>query len=357
MSFRTWLNILTAVIIIILLWTLRDELARAWELLGRVDIWILALIIPLQFLSYYAGGAAIFSYLKQRKQTDDVNAWDMTRMSLELNFVNHILPTAGVSGVSYMTWRLSKLGVSSGRATLAQVVRITMSFTAFVVLLMISVVVVTLDTGINRLTILVTSGLVSALIMGMMVVWYVIDSEKRLERFSRGMARVVNGFGQVVLRRKTEILSASVVKRFFNELQDDYRALKREPRLLIRPFLWGIIFNLTEVSLFFFTFLALGTTVNPAAILLAIGVAAVVGAFMITPGGAGGYEAMMVLMLTGSGVPGATVIAGVLLARVILILLTIGSGYVFYQLALSKYGKQTVELDTSASALHVRKDT
>jgi len=86
--------------------------------------------------------------------------------------------------------------------------------------------------------------------------------------------------------------------------------------------------------------LALGTIVNPAAILLAIGVAAVVGAFMITPGGAGGYEAMMVLMLTGSGIKGATVIAGVLLARVILILLTIGSGYLFYHLALRKYGKQ-----------------
>ena len=125
-------------------------------------------------------------------------------------------------------------------------------------------------------------------------------------------------------------------------MQDDYRALKREPRLLIRPFLWGLIFNVTEVSLFFFTFLALGAIVNPAAILLAIGVASIVGVFMITPGGAGGYEAVMVLMLTGAGIMGATVIAGVLLARMILILLTIGSGYVFYHLALRKYGANSV---------------
>jgi len=63
-----------------------------------------------------------------------------------------------------------------------------------------------------------------------------------------------------------------------------------------------------------------------------------VGSVMITPGGAGGYEAMMVLMLTSSGIAGATAIAGVLLARVILILITIGSGYIFYHLALRKYG-------------------
>ncbi|HAC56664.1 TPA: hypothetical protein DCF80_04115, partial [Candidatus Saccharibacteria bacterium] len=150
MSFRNWLNVVTAAIILILLWTLRDELARAWELLGSLDIWVLLLIIPLQLVSYYAGGAAIFSYLKQRGQAMDVNAWDMTRMSLELNFVNHILPTAGVSGVSYMTWRLNRLGVSPGRAALAQVVKFVALFAAFVVLLSISVIVVTLDTGINR---------------------------------------------------------------------------------------------------------------------------------------------------------------------------------------------------------------
>ncbi|HEX8390562.1 MAG TPA: lysylphosphatidylglycerol synthase transmembrane domain-containing protein, partial [Candidatus Saccharimonadales bacterium] len=287
------------------------------------------------------GGAAVFSYLKRRGQADRVKPWDMARMSLELNFVNHILPTAGVSGVSYMTWRLSKLGVSSGRATLAQVVRWATSFAAFVLLLMISVLVVTLDSGVNRLTILGTSGLISAILIGCLVVWYVIDSEERLTRFSRGISRLTNAFGRRILRRKKELLSPEVVQFFFNELQDDYQSLKKEPRLLIRPFLWGIVFNLTEVSLFFFTFLSLGTLVNPAAILLAIGVASAIGAFLITPGGAGGYEAIMVLMLTSTGIPGAIVVAGVLLARIILILLTIGTGYLFYHLALRRYGKRT----------------
>lgn len=343
MSFRRWLNIFTAIIIVAMLYTLRDELLHAWELLGRVNPWILALIIPLQFLCYYAGGEAIFTYLKQRGQVKKVRSWEMTRMALELNFVNHVLPTGGVSGLSYMTWRLNKLGVSSGRATLAQVVQLFTQFASFVILLLIAVVAVTLDTGVNRMTILGSSLLASGLIVGLMVVWYVIDNERRLQKFSRMLAGFVNGFTSKILRRKKQLLSAEVVQFFFNELQDDYRALKKEPRLLIKPFLWGFLYNITQVSLFFFTFLALGTLVNPAAILLAIGVASVVGAFMVTPGGAGGYEAMMVLMLTSAGVKGATVIAGVILARVILILLTIASGYVFYHLALRKYGKQPVQ--------------
>lgn len=342
MSFRNALNVLTGLIIAILLYTLRHDISRAWGLLERVDIWILLLILPLQFLSYYAGGAAIFSYLRQRGQVVKVPFWDKARMALELNFVNHILPTAGVSGLSYMSWRLSRLGVSSGRATLAQMVRLAMSLLAFVALLVVAVVFVTLDTGVSRITILMSSALVTALIISILVVWFVLDQPNRLGSFSRWIARLVNGFGRVILRRKVELLPASVVEHFFNELEDDYRALKKRPRLLIRPFLWGIIFNITEVSLFFFTFLALGTFVNPASILLAMGVAAGVSVFLITPGGAGGYEAAMVLLLSGAGVPSATVIAGVLLARVILILLTIVSGYLFYHLALEKYGRKSV---------------
>jgi uncharacterized protein (TIRG00374 family) len=337
--FRRWLNILTACIVVLMLWALRDDLVRAWDLLATVNIWLLLLIIPLQFLSYFANGEAIFSYLKQRGQMKNVNAWDMTRMSLELNFVNHILPTAGVSGASYMTWRLNKLGISSGRATLGQVVRFAAVFGSYVVLLVLAVFYVTFDTGVNRLIILMSSALVSAIIILGMVVWYVLDSEARMKRFAYRVARAVNWAGRKVMRRKAALLSPEKVHAFFDDLQDDYWALKKQPRMLVKPFLWGVVFNLTEVSLFFFTFLALGTFVNPAAILLAMGIAAMVGAFLVTPGGAGGYEAVMVFVLTTAGVKGAIVLAGVILARVILILLTIVSGYIFYHLALKKYGK------------------
>lgn len=339
MSFRTGLNIATALVIAIMVWFMREDLVQAFHLLGRVNLWILLLIIPLQFLSYYASGEAIFSYLKQRGQMKNLHMLTGMRLALELNFVNHILPTAGVSGASYMTWRLSKLGVSSGRATLAQFVRFVAVFLTFIVLLMLSVVFVTIDTGVNRMLILTSSGLVSVIIVCLMVAWYVMDSDARLKRFSKRVARAINWAGRSVLRLKHEVLTADRVTLFFDELQDDYLALKREPRLLLRPLVWGVIFNVTEISLFFFTFLALGSFINPAAILIAVGVAALVGTFLVTPGGAGGYEAAAVLMLTIAGFKGATVLAGVLLARVILIVLTIVSGYLFYYLALKKYGK------------------
>ena len=63
---------------------------------GQVNVWILLLLIPLQILCYYAAGAMIFSYLKE-KYDITISGAQTAQMALELNFVNHILPSGGVS--------------------------------------------------------------------------------------------------------------------------------------------------------------------------------------------------------------------------------------------------------------------
>lgn len=342
MSTRRVLSLGTLVLVAVLLYLSRHELVEAWRLLQTVDLAILAFIIPLQMLSYYAAGAMVFSYLKQKKAVQG-SAVELAKVSLELNFVNHILPTGGVSGASYMTWRLRRLGVGAGRATLAQVVRFAATFSSFLALLLVALVVITLDGNITRVTILVTSGIASTIVFGTLFVGYIINSRERLQSFSRMLTRLVNGVWRRLLRRKTALLHADKVTAFFEELHDDYLVLKREPRLLVRPFLWGLVYNLAEVSMFFVAFWALGTPVNPAPLLIAFGVATIAGFFVVTPGGAGGYELVMIAFLSSTGIPQGAVVAAVLLARTLLILGTIISGSVFYYLALEKYGKRPAQ--------------
>lgn len=342
MSTRRVLSLGTLVLVAVLLYLSRHELVEAWRLLQTVDLAILAFIIPLQMLSYYAAGAMVFSYLKQKKAVQG-SAVELAKVSLELNFVNHILPTGGVSGASYMTWRLRHLGVGAGRATLAQVVRFAATFSSFLALLLVALVVITLDGNITRVTILVTSGIASTIVFGTLFVGYIINSRERLQSFSRMLTRLVNGVWRRLLRHKTALLHADKVTAFFEELHDDYLVLKREPRLLVRPFLWGLVYNLAEVSMFFVAFWALGTPVNPAPLLIAFGVATIAGFFVVTPGGAGGYELVMIAFLSSTGIPQGAVVAAVLLARTLLILGTIISGSVFYYLALEKYGKRPAQ--------------
>jgi uncharacterized protein (TIRG00374 family) len=342
MSFRAWLSVITLVLIAIIVFFSRHELLKAWLLLERVDIWVLLLLIPGQLLVYYAGGEMMFSYLRAKKSIDEVSGLGLARMSLEMNFVNHVLPSGGVSGISYMTWRLGKYGVPAGRAAMAQVVRYAMGFVSFMTLLILAVFIVTIDGNINRWIILVSSILVTSMVGTIVAAMYLLSSMKRIGLFSSWLTTTVNrivrratfGYKKTVLRHKK-------VEVFFIDMHNDYTAIRHDKGVLLRPFLWGLLFTIADVSLFLITFWALGVPVNPAPILIAYGVATTAGFFVVTPGGAGAYEAIMVAFLAIAGLSQGTAIAGIVLTRVILLIGTIGLGYLFYQHALVKYGKKT----------------
>lgn len=332
----------TLVLIGAILYLSRHELVHAWELLGRVKIWILLLLIPGQLLVYYAGGEMIFSYLRAKNMIGEVKPLLLARMSLEMNFVNHVLPSGGVSGISYMTWRLSRFGVSSGRATMAQVVRFAMGFVAFILLLVVAVLAVTIDGNVNRWIILVSSTIVAVMIGAMAVGMYFLSSETRTSQFSAWIVKTINRLvRKATFGRKRTVLDREETKIFFEDMHRDYVALRADKAILVKPLIWGIVFTLADAALFYITFLALGEPVNPAPILIAYGVASLAGFFVITPGGAGAYEAIMVAFLAVAGIGSSVAIAGIVLTRVIVLLGTIGLGYVFYQHAILKYGKRS----------------
>lgn len=341
MSFRAWLSVVTLLLITAILFLARHELLDAWRLLARVNIWILLLLIPGQMLVYYAGGEIVFSYLRAKDSIDDVKGIELTRMALEMNFVNHILPSGGVSGISYMTWRLGKMGVPSGKAAMSQAVRFAMTFVAFMILLVVAVLVVTIDGNINRWIILVSSGLVTVMVGAIVAGIYLVSSYKRMGQFADWGVRTINGLvKRLTFGRRKATLKRNDVVEFFEETHRDYLTLRHDKGVLLKPLLWALLFTCADVSLFLITFWALGAPVDPAPVLIAYGVATIAGFFVVTPGGAGAYEAIMVAFLAVAGLSQGDAIAGIVLTRVILLLGTIGLGYVFYQLALVKYGKQ-----------------
>lgn len=339
MSFRTWLSILTVVFLGVILFAARHELHAAWQLLGRVDLWILLLMVPVQILVLYAGGQMIFTYLRAKGQVKKVSNWDMIRISFEGNFVNHVLPSGGVSGVSYLTWRFSHLGVSPGRATMAQVVRHASTFVAFALLLLVALFAVTLDGDLNRWIILTSASLFGLIAGGLLACIYLLSSKRRMDKFAVWVYKAINYVTRkVTFGRKRKLVKQEVITEFLEDMHHDFNELRHDKKLLIKPFLWGIVFNIADAGLFMVAFWSLGEIFNPAPVLIAYGVASLVGFVVATPGGAGVYEAIMVTVLAFAGISGGVAIAGILLARVVILIITIVCGYVFYQHALAKHG-------------------
>ena len=133
----------------------------------------------------------------------------------------------------------------------------------------------------------------------------------------------------------------SVIADFFGELHQDYLAIRKDKRVLIKPFIWAVLANLADVALIWIAFWSLGYAVSPAILFVAFGVSSLASAISVTPGGAGVYETIMITFLASSSVPAEVAIAGTLLARVTLVLGTILFGYIFYQLTVLKYGRHT----------------
>ena len=341
MSLKSWVSIFTFGLIALIIYFSRHELIRAFELLGQVNLFIFALIIPLQILSYLAAGEMMFSYLRVKGSTKDISPLKQAGMALEMNFVNHTLPSAGVSGISYMTWRLSHVGVTPARAAAAQLVRYVAGFAGFITLLIIAVIFITLDGNINRWVILISSSLVFVMSAGTAALIYVISSKQRVEWVAGWSTRALNRVTRIfTFGRRKHLVKRKVIANFFSEMHDEYLTLRRDRRILIKPYLWGILFNLFEVGLFVVAFWALGTFVNPAPILIAYGLASIAGFIVVTPGGAGAYEAIMASFLATSGIVPGVAIAGILLTRVAVLIGTIVFGYYFYQRTINSHGKR-----------------
>ncbi|MEO5948829.1 MAG: lysylphosphatidylglycerol synthase transmembrane domain-containing protein, partial [Candidatus Saccharimonas sp.] len=335
------LSVVTIVFVVVLLFVSRHHLEHAWKLLSEVNLGLLALVIPITAATYLASGEMIFSYLRQKKLMGEINPWTLMRVSLELNFVNHVLPSGGVSGVSYLNWRMGKLGVSTSRATMAQAIRYAAGFAAMTTLLALSVLMVTIDGNINRWIILMSSMLVFVMIVATVGFIYVVRSPSRMHHVSEWLEKWINRIVRKVTRGKVaHVVDGVKLTVFLDDMHDDYVSLSRDKRVLLQPYLWGMAFTMLEIALFYVTFLALGASVNPASILIAYGVASLTGFAVVTPGGAGAYEAVMVAVLATAGLKEGQAIAGIILARVIILLVTIVLGYVFYQMTLVKYGKQ-----------------
>jgi len=341
LSFRAWLTIITMLLLTIVVVAAWPEIKEAAGLLSQVNVLILLLLIPVQFASYYATGGMIFSYLRAKKELKDMSHWAMTRLALELNFVNHILPSGGAAGFSYLAWVLSRHKVSVARSTMAQIVRFALTFLSFVLLLGVAMLVLTFNHQIDRTIVFIGGGLMIVAIGGTLFGVWLIKSLDRMRKFSAWLTRKSNSFITWITRgKKTNVVKGEVLLNFFDGLHDDYMAIRRDRRILFVPFIWAIVANLLDVALIWISFWSLGYSVDPALLFVAFGIASIAGAVSVTPGGAGVYEAVMVAFLAASSVPAEIAIAGTLLARVTLLSGTILFGYLFYQLTLVKHGKQ-----------------
>jgi len=331
-SWRAIITAATFVALAILIYGLRDDIRGVVNNLGRVNTLALLLMIPIAAISNDADARFfrnIFATLGKK-----IAYWPMYRLNLELNFVNHILPSGGISGISYFNVRMRSVGVNGAKSTLAQVVKLFLLYASFQPLLVLGVFLLAARGHVDGLVLVVASSLITLLIVGTFVGIYIIESRSRINSFLTYATKALNAIVHFFRRGSRETIGIKKAQKTFDELHDNYEHIKHNWRELKRPFFYMMVTNFAEVASIYVVYIAFGRLVNVGAVILAYAVANFAGLISVLPAGIGVYEGLMTGVLVATGIPADLSIPVTIMYRVLSMTIQLAPGYYFYQKAL-----------------------
>ena len=362
--FKKILSLITLALVAFVVWGAWDQITTATSCIFgghcieggefSINLFIVCLLIPEQLFMYYCAGKIFFAYMagKQRiaeqmnkgaKETKKISTWELARISFELNFVNHAIPSGGVSGLGYITWRLKNYGATAGQVSFMYILRylITILANQTQTIFAIIFLIITSSVPANAYWMIWLVGAMSVGIIAAIAILITIVSSRKMIRWA---AKELTAFANWLVKtitfgKKKQVLELEKVNKYFMDLHEDFLTAKKDKKLLVKPIIWGFLYNFLEIATYEIVALSLGHGEIFPQIMVAEALGSLVGAVLPTPGGVGGYEGSMITVMCILGTNLAVASTVVIVTRVIVLLNTIVSGYGFYQNAISKIGK------------------
>ena len=277
---------------------------RSLHLLGRMNIGFVVVGVLLE-------AASLASYAELTRAVLPPGASRFSRVwriDLSTLAVSHVLPggTAGGDGLGYRL--LTNEGVNGADAALALAVQGVGSALVLNAILWLALIVSIPLTGFNP--IYATAAIVGALVLAAFagVVLLVTRGEDRAASALRAVV------GRLPLIRPG---AADGADRVVHQVAARIRVLAADRPLMRRAVLWAAANWLLDVASLFVFLAAFGHIENPDGLLVAYGLAYVLTAIPVTPGGLGIVEGVLVPSLVGFGATRAVAIVAVIGYRLV----------------------------------------
>lgn len=335
---RRWkllLNVATAVALMALVVATRHQLVDTFKNLSKVHAWALFLLLPVEWLNYHAQTKVyqgLFALVGNKLKYKFLFI-----ASLELNFVNHVFPSGGVSGISYFGLRLRNDQITASRATLVQIMKMVMVILSFEVLLIAGLLFMAVGNRVNDVVIMVTTLISVLMVVGTVAFAMIIGSERRIRATFGVVSRLINKAARLVRKSDSDVISVARAEHVVMDLHESYRLITAHYSALKWTLLWAFLANLTEVFAVYVVYIAFGKWVNFGSVILAYAVANFAGLISVLPGGVGIYEALMTGVLVAAGVPAGVSLPVTVMYRVLNTLIQVPPGYFFYHRNLARH--------------------
>ncbi len=259
---------------------------NAWSELGRVQPALLVVGLGLELVALWCYAPLMSAALGAAGES--LSLWRLFRIQMSTRALSSIVP-GGSAASSALGYRLMTLsGVSGPDAGFALATVGLGSAVVLNLILWVALIVSIPIRGVNAiygsaaLAGVIVMGLAGALVFGLM------EGQGRSERVIRWLARKV---------RLDDDKAAAVLQRVAERLDQ----LISDKRLLGRVAFWAALNWLFDAASLWVFLRAFNVTMDVDALIIAFGIANVMAAIPITPGGLGYVDAGYVAMLTGFG--------------------------------------------------------
>ena len=334
---RTLISIATVALVGYVVYENWDGFVATFNNLDQANIFVLILLIPEQLFMYFACGQIFFSYLE--KKLHKMFGWkEKLKISTELNFVNRAVPAGSLGGLAYLTYRLRQFDITAGQASflyifryaITTVVNYLQALVAILILLVLGVIPEE-ATWIIWVSLLMNMGVF--IVLGLVI--YVASSKKRIDFFGRIVEKVMNLVTKIItLGHRNHMVRHDKIQNYLLSIHDCVKMARKDKKSLVRPTIWGVIYSLCEIGVYWIVAISLGRP----EILPVIMVGEAIGSVFdgIVPYGP--YELGMVgvmgIMLGGSEEAVAMSLIVVVMARALSLIFTIATGYWPYNQAI-----------------------
>lgn len=321
-------NTLIFVGFVVLIYAVREQIVESLQQIKKINWGVLLLIPVWQALNYH-------SYSKQNQKLfsilgHQVDYKFLYRVNLELNFVNNVLPSGGVSGFSYFSMRMKDKKVNGAQSSLVQLTRFILVFITFQILLFAALIILSFSGQVNNFVLLAGGSISTLILVGTLMIAFVIGSSKRINAFFGFITKAINKIIHLIRPRYPETINVQKAKEAFDDMHSNYLVIKDNYKDLKMPIIWSLVANLSEIATIYSVYIAFGNWVNPGAVILAFGIANFAGFLSILPGGIGVYEALMTGALAVSGIPLSISLPVTIMYRILSMTVQVIPGYFFY---------------------------
>jgi uncharacterized protein (TIRG00374 family) len=331
---KVLLNIATVAALLIVVVAIHKELITTFKTLHKVDFWALFLLIPIEIWNYHAQAKLYQGLFKV--VGNDLDYRLLFETSLELNFINSVFPSGGVSGISYFGARMRSDKISGGRATLVQIMKLMLIFVSFEILLVLGLFFIAIKGHVNGLTLLIGGAMSTLLIVGTFAFVLIIGDRRRINASFEFITKILNRIIHVVRPGHPETIGIDRFRPAVDELHDNYKLMEKHLGKLKWPLFHALEANFSEILAVYVVYIAFGHWVNFGAVILAYAVSNFAGLISVLPSGVGVYEAIMTAVLAATGVPPRISLPVTVMYRVLNTILQLPPGYFYYHRTLHR---------------------